>query len=361
MEITTGPPLLLALGARIALNSLYFHPNEPPSTQDFLLNGLFQGVLLYTTLNQLFLLVIPVGFGIAAKLLLDYSRTFDTTQVVCTLLGVALGVVFTDALSRVFEDSTTLKERERTVSTTTHVRETREAEPGKRLRLVSFGRSGQDRIRHRRDTGNTHRRDDRDRDRDREHERNPRRLEVRPITPTLTYASTAPSISLDSVPSSIDPDGRMTPHERAVAVLRARASLADSERRRFKEERKWALSQGNYARASQLAWQVRRFTALMESFHREADAKVVEAARAVDTVPSAPVPARTRRTSESKRSKVAQSSVAFPGATSTSAPPERQQPLVSVTVGTTPRNRKRSSGTMRPAIHVQGREINVTR
>ena len=70
----------------------------------------------------------------------------------------------------------------------------------------------------------------------------------------------------------------MTPQERAVAVLRARASLADSERRRFKEERKWALSQGNYARASQLAWQVRRFTALMESFHREADAKVVEGA-----------------------------------------------------------------------------------
>ena len=37
----------------------------------------------------------------------------------------------------------------------------------------------------------------------------------------------------------------MTPQERTVAVLRMRrASLADSERRRFKEERKWALSQG---------------------------------------------------------------------------------------------------------------------
>ena len=50
----------------------------------------------------------------------------------------------------------------------------------------------------------------------------------------------------------------------------------DSERRRFKEERKWALSQGNHARAEQLAWQVKRYATLMESFHREADAKVVE-------------------------------------------------------------------------------------
>ena len=109
-------------------------------------------------------------------------------------------------------------------------------------------------------------------------ERHSRPVDVRSLTPALTHASTAPSLSLESVPSSIDPDGRLPPHERAIAVLRARASLADSERRRFKEERKWAMSQGNTARASQLAWQVKRYTALMESFHREADAKVVEGA-----------------------------------------------------------------------------------
>ncbi|CCM01492.1 uncharacterized protein FIBRA_03546 [Fibroporia radiculosa] len=263
MEFTTSLPLLCALGARILLKSVFPNANEPLSTQDFLLNGLFQGVLLHAALNHIFLLVIPVGVGITAKLLLDYSRTYDTTQCVCTLLGVALGVAVTDLLARVFEDGSLPKERERT-TLATPIRETHES---KRLRLVSFGRSHGHK---RRDT------DDRDRARDRE--RDSRRLEVRPITPALTYASTAPSISLDSVPSSIDPEGRMTPQERAVAILRARASLADSERRRFKEERKWAQSQGNYARASQLAWQVRRFTALMESFHREADAKVVEGA-----------------------------------------------------------------------------------
>ena len=98
-------------------------------------------------------------------------------------------------------------------------------------------------------------------------------------SPAPTHARSIDSaLTLDSLPSSIDPHGQLSPAERDVAVLRARASLADSERRRFKEERKWALSQGNGARASQLAWQVKRYTALMESFHREADAKVVEGA-----------------------------------------------------------------------------------
>jgi len=68
----------------------------------------------------------------------------------------------------------------------------------------------------------------------------------------------------------------MSPLERKVAELRAKASLADSERRRFKEEKKWAESQGNVARVSQMSWQVKRYTALTQSFTREADAKLME-------------------------------------------------------------------------------------
>jgi hypothetical protein len=68
----------------------------------------------------------------------------------------------------------------------------------------------------------------------------------------------------------------MTPTERDIAALRARASLADSERRRFKEERKWAVAQGNLALAAQMKWEVKRYSALMKSFHREADAKIAE-------------------------------------------------------------------------------------
>lgn len=68
----------------------------------------------------------------------------------------------------------------------------------------------------------------------------------------------------------------MSPPERELAMLRAKASLADSERRRFKEEKKWAESQGNFARVSQMSWQVKRYTALTQSFTREADAKFLE-------------------------------------------------------------------------------------
>lgn len=67
----------------------------------------------------------------------------------------------------------------------------------------------------------------------------------------------------------------MTPLQREVAALRARASLADSERRRYREERRWAISEGNEDRAAQLKQQVKRYTSLMLSFHREADAKML--------------------------------------------------------------------------------------
>jgi hypothetical protein len=87
-------------------------------------------------------------------------------------------------------------------------------------------------------------------------------------------------ITADSITSSdlIHPKSKMTPLQREVANLRAKASLADTERRRFKEEKKWALSQGNAARAEQMGWQVKRYAALVDSFHKEADAKLLEGA-----------------------------------------------------------------------------------
>jgi hypothetical protein len=68
----------------------------------------------------------------------------------------------------------------------------------------------------------------------------------------------------------------MTPLERDIHVLRTRAALADSERRRLKEERKWAISQGNLARASQMKWEMKRYNSLMETFSREAERKELE-------------------------------------------------------------------------------------
>ncbi|RPD59841.1 hypothetical protein L227DRAFT_502989 [Lentinus tigrinus ALCF2SS1-6] len=358
MQLTTGLPLLFALGARVFINTLVPDPTHISSTPDFLLNGLFQGVLIHNTLTQLPQAVIIVVVGVAAKLVIDFVRLADVVQTACTVLGVALGVLFTDLLAQFVDGAPGIGLGTESVVGVAPavISHAPPPDPPKRIRLVSFGRDRTRSHRHR------ERERERDRERDREHDhlrdrvehdRHGRSSEVRPITPTLTYCSTAPSISLDSVPSSIDPDGKLTPKEREVAVLRARASLADSERRRFKEERKWALSQGNTARASQLAWQVKRYTALMESFHREADAKVVEAARgAVASGSQAAGPSgSSRRRSHSRQRKSSLTSGA--GASAANGPP-----IVSVTVGASPRTRKRSGGSsaLKPAIFVQGRE-----
>ncbi|TFK87535.1 hypothetical protein K466DRAFT_490695 [Polyporus arcularius HHB13444] len=363
MQLTTGLPLLFALGARVFINTLVPDPTHISSTPDFLLNGLFQGVLIHNTLTQLPQAVIVVVVCVVAKLVIDFIRLADVVQTACTVLGVALGVLFTDLLGQFVDGIPGLGlGAESVVGVAPAVVVSREPppDPPKRIRLVSFGRDRTRSHRHRERERDRERERERERDRERDtlrdridHDRHGRSSEVRPITPTLTYCSTAPSISLDSVPSSIDPDGKLTPKEREVAVLRARASLADSERRRFKEERKWAMSQGNMARASQLAWQVKRYTALMESFHREADAKVVEAARGAVASGSQAAGRResSRRRSHSRQRKSSLTSGA--GASAAHGPP-----IVSVTVGASPRTRKRSGGssTLKPAIFVQGRE-----
>lgn len=55
-----------------------------------------------------------------------------------------------------------------------------------------------------------------------------------------------------------------------ISSLRAQADAAAGDKRRIQEERKWAISQGNWARASQLGLQIRRYQALIESFAKEA-------------------------------------------------------------------------------------------
>ena len=55
-----------------------------------------------------------------------------------------------------------------------------------------------------------------------------------------------------------------------ISTLRAQANAAVGDKRRIQEERKWAISQGNWARASQLGWQIKKYQALIESFAKEA-------------------------------------------------------------------------------------------
>ena len=239
MPITTAPALLLGLGARILLD--HFSRFESPSVKDFILVGAWQGVALhYATKTTGFGII--VAFGIAAKLFIEFNFLFDVTRCVTTIVGIALGVLFTDFLSHYFDKPPPSSDRRRKKqqSAPTPVKQ----EP-KRERLVQFRPSVQ---------GGS--------------------VET-VIDPAPNAFVLSDITSVDSLSDALDPSP-LSPLEREVRILRTRASLADSERRRCKEERKWAISQGNIARASQMKWEVKRYTALMQTFTREADVKAME-------------------------------------------------------------------------------------
>lgn len=249
--------MLFGLGTRIALDKVFGNalddPNTPDAIGDIILLGVFQGVALYYTLMEFHDFAFVVAFAIAARLVVEFTMLQDVTKCATTLLGVALGVLVTDVLSQLIEDGyiydfSGWRDAE-SVDGNESVVETK-----RRKRLVKFSSAT-------------------------EYEHTP----SRPMRPPKqdpsrkwrTESSMPPSI-ISSTEGLVDPHRVMDPLEREVATLRARASLADSERRRFKEEKKWALSQGNLARAAQMSWQVKRYTALTQSFTKEADARLLE-------------------------------------------------------------------------------------
>ena len=81
MQLTTGLPLLFALGARVFINAIVPDPTHTPSTPDFLLNGLFQGVLIHNTFIQLPQVVLVAVVGVVAKLAIDFVRLGDVAHV----------------------------------------------------------------------------------------------------------------------------------------------------------------------------------------------------------------------------------------------------------------------------------------
>ncbi|KAF7985110.1 hypothetical protein HWV62_9013 [Athelia sp. TMB] len=245
LNFSTAPALFLGLGARLLLDFLSrlraSQPPPPPSFSDFILLGAWQGVGLYYALVELPNIAIIIVFAIAAKLFFDFMQLPDLLKIAVTVLGIVLGVMCTDVLSQFLEDG----------EYTSFGGKKRRAEPVasssfKRTRTVSFSRK-----------------DSKGKDTSR-----------REKNPGPHSDITAPS--LDSTIDWIDRTAR-TPLDREVATLRARASLADTEKRRYKEERIWALASGNQARADQMAWQVKRYRALTHGFHKEADRKLLEA------------------------------------------------------------------------------------
>ncbi|PPQ89715.1 hypothetical protein CVT25_014116 [Psilocybe cyanescens] len=265
MPIATAPALLIGLGARILLD--YFSRSDGPFVKDFILIGTWQGVALHyaakTSKTSGFGII--VAFGIAAKLFIEFNFASDVTRCITTILGIALGVLFTDFLSQYFDKSPQASDRRR--------KKAQASKPSrKNEKVVQFRPSVQG--------GSVE--------------------TLADITDIGTIATSSHLFSdITSVESHSDRNGPTSfasTLEREVHILRTRASLADSERRRFREERKWAISQGNIARASQMKWEVKRYAALMQTFNREADLKEVEASssngnghRQTDAEPSKPI------------------------------------------------------------------------
>ena len=251
MPIATAPALLIGIGARILLDK--YNRSDGPFIKDFILMGAWQGVALHyaTKASGTSSLGILIAFGIAIKLFIEFNLFSDVTRCITTIFGVAMGVLITDFLAQYFDKPppTYQRRRKKTITTTT---------PQKTA------------------------------DRKRDNRPLPRPLSIQEsstitsgdITDLHTLATTSLHISditsVDSASEKLGPTSSMTPLERDIHVLRTRAALADSERRRLKEERKWAISQGNLARASQMKWEVKRYRALMETFNREADLKALE-------------------------------------------------------------------------------------
>lgn len=246
MPIATAPALLIGLGARILLD--FFSRTDGPFVKDYILIGTWQGVALHyaakTSQNSRFGII--VAFGIAAKLFVEFNVVSDITRCITTILGVALGVLFTDFLSQYF-DKPLPQSSDRRRKKSEPTKSTRKHEKVVQFRPSVQGGSVET---------------------------------LADITDVGTLATGSHIYSdITSVESHSDthgPTSSMSSPEREIYILRTRASLADSERRRFKEERKWATSQGNLARASQMKWEVKRYTSLMQTFNREADLKALE-------------------------------------------------------------------------------------
>ena len=275
MYIATAPSLFLGLGARIFVNKFVYH-YDSSTIPDFVFLGLWQGTALYYLLMRQVEFAWAASVGILGRLLIDFVQNWDTSRCACTLLGVALGVLFTDIASQFLEDNTggpAIFGSLMGSPSSGHHHHRRK--PSRRL--VQFSRSNS-LVEPPREKGKETARDGgRDRDRTRRNKHKDEKLED---FKRLRDWESRSIITADSITSSdlIHPKSKMTPLQREVANLRAKASLADTERRRFKEEKQWALSQGNSARAEQMGWQVKRYAALVDSFHKEADVKLLEGA-----------------------------------------------------------------------------------
>ncbi|KAL5507533.1 hypothetical protein ACEPAH_6989 [Sanghuangporus vaninii] len=292
MPLAVTLPILCALGARIAF-TLLNPPLTPPLPSEELIDGAvqgaFQGVLLQYVSSEhpVFAPALALAFvGRIASIVYFADAPPDMQVVGVTGIAAVVGFALTQLLSLAAdewmdEDELSIdrrhsRRRERELAREM-AREARKEHMRARLREINA----------------------RERDRDRSRSPSVRSRSFERVAPRRSYVTRARSASLPrtehtTVPPTLITEttsttltmeqmgytglGRLLDLE--LANLRKKAATAEADRRRCKEERKWALAQGDKARAEQLAWQVKRYAAMAESYTREADRKIIEATRA---------------------------------------------------------------------------------
>jgi len=241
------------------------------SPSDYIVQGLWQGALVFYVFTEHETFASALAVGLLARCLLDFVSSNDVLKLVYTVGFAFLGALCSFILTQVLEDDFTLSEdfggtftpRRRRSSSTD-------------ARDISDRRSERSFVR---------------RIRDRSVLRAPRRRErSRPRPPKVIREPSPPRRAPSSMHRAITvTDGSSETVElytglgrlvdMQLSSLRKRAASAEVNRRRCKEERKWALAQGNKALATQLSWQISRYAALSESYTRDADRRIIQATK----------------------------------------------------------------------------------
>ncbi|KAG9002545.1 hypothetical protein FRB93_011419 [Tulasnella sp. JGI-2019a] len=232
------PVSLIAVAIRLGIHRLLrwriLHSGE------VLALGLFEGAILFHALDESPAVGAGCFLGFGSRVVIEHMKAPDPINVACSLLGLALGLLLSNVISSLWEDNTRTQEKER-----------------------SSPRRSRSHRRHR--SSNTRM----------------LMIEGAPTPDSLSkQLSRRTNFHIPDEPMQSPWEGLQSPLgpglglEEEVMELRRRASSAAGQTRKLQEEKKWALSQGNPARAFQLGWDIKRFQALSDLLNREAAEKI---------------------------------------------------------------------------------------
>ncbi|THH04576.1 hypothetical protein EW145_g5413 [Phellinidium pouzarii] len=245
------------------------------TTSDVVVQGLFQGVLLQYVFAEYSLFAPALALALAGRAFLDffYSQYTDVQKLSFTGMSAIVGFVGSYLLTIVMEEWFGWNTEEIVESVVHHraphrkdrmsARETRRDRTRARLREINARE---------RERSRSHSQDRQDRSRHRERDMSAPATERFGAPPTAITEMTSSTLTMEQM--GYTGLGRLLDLE--LANLRKRAATAEADRRRCKEERKWAIAEGDKVRATQLGWQVKRYAAMAESYTREADRRIIE-------------------------------------------------------------------------------------